>query len=119
MEKIQIMLRNGKFYNATTENFNTEEYLSTLNNPNLIAVKIGNQPVAKQGILYYKKDTTEPINTIVEFQNGLKLECYAEQFDADAITQNLNNNKNMFIAIGNLILIKNQFLIATPVEIES
>ncbi|KAB2335091.1 hypothetical protein [Bacillus mesophilum] len=117
MIRMKVMLHDGTSLTADDKAYNPADIEATLNNQRIQIMTIGNVLVNKNVIQSISPESRETdSNLYISYQNGLVVEAYDENFNSTDLGNKLNDQKNLFVAVGDVIINKNLLKMIAPVQ---
>lgn len=106
---------------SMTEDFDFQGYLNTINSPDVQAVSISQISTMKSNIrfirpVYAAGETPVGDPVLIYPRNGDPFTAHVENFDAAAITSQVNTQRNTFILIGDTAIHRNEYSIVMAAQ---
>lgn len=108
MKTIEMYLKDNTVITVQVESFDLKDFANKLNDNNLLAINVGGKVYSKHlfKVVVEKSDLED--NTKITL-NDMVLNAYGEQYDANEITKQINDLKNVYTIVGNVVFDKRSF----------
>lgn len=111
--KLNIYLNDNRQITVDNESFNAAEVESSLNNPKLLMLVVGNLVINKNTISAMGPEVSDP-TALITLHNGVVIPTDVVNFSALEIAEKMNQQM-MITAIGQIVLNKNIVRMVEPV----
>lgn len=117
----ELKTNRGLSLKFQSDHFSPQEYIAGLNEEKLLTVAIGNMVTQKsniQSISPVYPEGTEPTGEKIKIYTNLGeiIPAYVESFDAGKTSAALNDGKNLFILLGEVIVHKHNANLIMPAQ---
>lgn len=115
MKTVEMLLQDGRLLTlSNVESFDLISFASALNNNNILAVNVNSNIYNKQLILAVIDKVDQTPNIKVSL-NNIDILGYAENFNAEETTKEINDLRTPFTIVGNIIFNKRGFKTVEPI----
>lgn len=111
--KVNIFLNDNRLISMDKETFDAAEMESSLNNPKLLMLVVGNMVLNKNTIAAIGPEVAEP-TAIITLHNGVVIPTDVTDFNAIEIAEKMNQQL-LITTIGQIVINKNIVRMVEPV----
>lgn len=114
---LSINLNDGSTLSAIIPDFTASTFGSSLNEPKLTAIAIGDIVLNKNNIFSITPTETDPnANVAIYLSSGRDIKETVENYKATDYSSQINDPRLSFVVIGNSITNKNMIKMIAPIE---
>lgn len=116
--ELTIFLNDNTNMPVTMESYSATQMAASLNERQMSVFTIGSTVLSKNIVscITPAEGTLEEVNVEIHLNNGKKMNEYVENYQAEEITEQINNPVSIMFVIGNSVFNKNLIRMIKPLE---